>query len=40
MSTAAWIIIAAIAIIVIWIVSIYNTLVKLKNNRENAFAVH
>jgi LemA protein len=32
------IIIIVVAIVLIWIVAIYNTLVKLKNNRENAFA--
>ncbi len=32
------IVIAVIAILIIWIVSIYNTLVKNTNNRENAFA--
>lgn len=33
-----WIILIVVAVIVIWVISIYNTLVKLKNNRENAFA--
>ena len=37
MSTT-FIIIIVVAIVLIWIVAIYNTLVKLKNNRENAFA--
>jgi len=32
------IIIAIIAVLVLWVVSIYNTLVKNRNNRENAFA--
>ena len=32
------ILIAVIAILAIWIVSLYNSLVKLRNNRENAFA--
>ena len=32
------IIIAIIAVLIIWVVSIYNTLVKNRNNRENAFA--
>ena len=27
-----------IAVVVIWIIAIYNALVRLKNNRENAFA--
>lgn len=33
-----WIILAVVAVVVIWLVSIYNNLVKLRNNRENAFA--
>ncbi len=33
-----WIILAVVALVVIWLVSIYNNLVKLRNNRENAFA--
>ena len=33
-----WIILIVVVVTVIWVVSIYNTLVKLKNNRENAFA--
>lgn len=37
MSTTIIIIVAAV-ILVIWLVSIYNNLVKLRNNRENAFA--
>ena len=32
------IIIIVIAVVLLWIVVIYNTLVKLRNNRENAFA--
>lgn len=32
------IIIAIIAIVVFWAIGIYNNLVKLRNNRENAFA--
>ena len=32
------IILAVVALVVIWLVSIYNNLVKLRNNRENAFA--
>lgn len=32
------IIIGVVAILVIWIIAIYNGLVRLKNNRENAFA--
>lgn len=37
MSTTIIIIVAAV-ILVVWLVSIYNNLVKLRNNRENAFA--
>ena len=36
--TAIIIIIAVVLLLVIWCVSIYNNLVKLRNNRENAFA--
>lgn len=32
------IIIAVIALIVLWIISIYNNMIRLKNNRENAFS--
>ena len=32
------ILIAVIVILAIWIVSLYNSLVKLRNNRENEFA--
>lgn len=32
------IIIAVIALIVLWIISIYNNMVRLRNNRENAFS--
>ena len=32
------IIIAVIALIVLWIISIYNSMVRLRNNRENAFS--
>lgn len=38
MSTTTIIIIAVIAILIFWVISIYNTLVHLRNNRENAFA--
>jgi LemA protein len=38
MSTTLIIILASIAVLVIWIISIYNTLVRLRMNRENAFA--
>ena len=37
MTTTIILIIIAI-ILVVWLVSIYNTLVRLRNNRENAFA--
>ena len=33
-----WIIFIVIVVIIGWIIAIYNTLVKLRNNRENAFA--
>ena len=33
-----WILVGILVILVIWGVSIYNNLVSLKNNRENAFA--
>ena len=36
--TALWICSGVIAILAIWAVTIYNRLVKLRNNRENAFA--
>jgi LemA protein len=36
--TTIWIIVAIIAILIIWIVAIYNGLVRLRQNRENAFA--
>jgi LemA protein len=32
------IILIVIAVVVIWVIAIYNALVRLKNNRENAFA--
>lgn len=32
------IIIAVIALIVLWVISIYNNMVRLRNNRENAFS--
>jgi LemA protein len=36
--TTTWIILIIAAILVIWAVAIYNRLVRLRNNRENAFA--
>ncbi|MCD8167294.1 MAG: LemA family protein [Bacteroides sp.] len=33
-----WIILGVVALFVIMVISLYNSLVKLKNNRENAFA--
>ena len=36
--TVGIIIIVVVVLLIIWIVSLYNNLVKLKNNRENAFA--
>ena len=38
MSTVAIIIIAVIVLLVLWVIGIYNNLVTLRNNRENAFA--
>jgi len=38
MNAVTLIIIGLIVLIVIWIVGLYNRLVRLKNNRENAFA--
>lgn len=33
-----WIVLIVIAVLVIWIIAIYNALVRLRQNRENAFA--
>lgn len=33
-----WIILIVVVLLVIWLISIYNNLVRLKNNRTNAFA--
>ncbi len=38
MSTTTIVILVVVVLLVIWAVSIYNNLVKLRNNRENAFA--
>lgn len=38
MSTTLLVILIIVAILVIMLISMYNTLVKLRNNRENAFA--
>ena len=38
MSTVAIIILAVVVLLVIWVIGIYNNLVGLRNNRENAFA--
>jgi len=35
---ALWILLGIVAIVVLWFVSKYNSFVKLRNNRENAFA--
>jgi LemA protein len=35
---ALWIVLGVIALLVIFLISLYNRLVKLRNNRENAFA--
>ena len=37
-SMAIFILIGVILLIVIWMISLYNTLVRLRNRRENAFA--
>ena len=33
-----WILVIAIVVIVLWLISLYNSLVKLRNRRQNAFA--
>ena len=38
MTTPVIILLVIVAILVIWVIAIYNRLVKLRNNRENAFA--
>jgi len=38
MSTVAIIVIVVIVLLIMWIIGIYNNLVGLRNNRENAFA--
>ena len=38
MTTTSIIILVVVILLVIWCISIYNNLVKLRNNRENAFA--
>ncbi len=38
MNTLSIIILVVVAILVIWVISIYNNLVRMRNNRENAFA--
>lgn len=38
MSTTTIIILVIVVLLALWLVSIYNNLVKLRNNRENAFA--
>lgn len=35
---AIWIVLGLIVVIVIWVISIYNSLVRLRNRRQNAFA--
>src|SRR5688572_1196351 len=35
---ALWIIIGLLLLVTIWLISLYNTLVRLRNRRENAFA--
>ena len=36
--TTGIIILVVIVLLIIWAISLYNNLVKLRNNRENAFA--
>ena len=38
MSTVTIIVIAVVVLLVLWVIGIYNNLVTLRNNRENAFA--
>ena len=38
MSTVAIIVIAVVVLLIFWVIGIYNNLVGLRNNRENAFA--
>ena len=38
MSTVLWILLGLAALLIIWAISKYNLFVRLKNNRENAFA--
>ena len=38
MSTVTIIVLAVIGLLVLWVIGIYNNLVGLRNNRENAFA--
>lgn len=38
MSTTAIIVIVVIVLLIFWVIGIYNNLVTLRNNRENAFA--
>lgn len=33
-----WILLAVVAVLVLWVISLYNKLVSLRNSRENAFA--
>jgi LemA protein len=33
-----WIVLGIIVLLVIWVISLYNTLVRLRNRRQNAFA--
>ncbi|MDR0712863.1 MAG: LemA family protein [Bacteroidales bacterium] len=38
MTTTLFIVLCILLIVILWVISRYNRLVKLKNNRENAFA--
>jgi LemA protein len=35
---AIYVILALIVLMIFWVISLYNRLVRLRNNRENAFA--
>ncbi len=38
MTTTLWIVIGAVVLLILILIGMYNSLVKLRNNRENAFA--
>ena len=37
MSATAWIVLALVAVVVIWAIAVYNRLVQLRNRIANAF---